>query len=161
MLHALCVIALAVLISGGAVRLCSIFMKFGGFVMIVVRHVGFLKFSSQRRTIYQTLSRSRCHGMVLPGYSPFHLEARGISPRKQRIGPTSWPRTRPPRPSCLTAPCCAFGRIVRSLAISLGQKLSLLYLFLRASINSRQSYHRYLDPNFVGEGRGSSEVVRA
>jgi hypothetical protein len=67
MLHALCVIALAVLISGGAVRLCSIFVKFGGFVVIAVRHVRFLKFSSQRKTICQTPGRSRCHGTVLPG----------------------------------------------------------------------------------------------
>jgi hypothetical protein len=48
-----------VLISGGAVRLCSIFVKFGGFVVIAVRHVRFLKFSSQRQTIYQTPSRSQ------------------------------------------------------------------------------------------------------
>jgi hypothetical protein len=47
-----------VLISGGAVRLCSVFVKFGGFVVIAVRHVRFLKFSSQRATTCQTPSRS-------------------------------------------------------------------------------------------------------
>jgi hypothetical protein len=36
MLHALCVIALAVLLSGSAVRLCSTFVKFGGSVVIVI-----------------------------------------------------------------------------------------------------------------------------
>ena len=59
MLHALCVIALAVLIGGGAVRLCSIFVKFGGFVVIAVRHVKFLKFRSQRETICRTLGCSQ------------------------------------------------------------------------------------------------------
>jgi hypothetical protein len=59
MLHALCMIALAVLLSGGAVRLCSVFMKFGGFVVIVVCHVMFLKFNSQLETICQTFSRSQ------------------------------------------------------------------------------------------------------
>jgi hypothetical protein len=58
MLHALCVIALAVLLSGGTVRLCRIFVKFSGFVVIAIRHVRFLKVSSQRETICQTLSRS-------------------------------------------------------------------------------------------------------
>jgi hypothetical protein len=43
MLHALCVIALAVLIGGSAVGLCSVFVKFGGFVVIAVSHVRFLK----------------------------------------------------------------------------------------------------------------------
>jgi hypothetical protein len=59
MLHALCVIALAVLLSGGAVRFCSAFVKFGGFVVIAIRHVRLLKFSSQRETICQTISRSQ------------------------------------------------------------------------------------------------------
>jgi hypothetical protein len=59
MLHALCVIALAVLISGGSVRLCSVFMKLGGFVVIAIRHVEFLKFSSQREPICRTPSRSQ------------------------------------------------------------------------------------------------------
>jgi hypothetical protein len=59
MLHALCVIALAVLISGGAVRLCSIFVEFGGFVVIDIRHVRFLEFSAQCETRYRTVSRSR------------------------------------------------------------------------------------------------------
>jgi hypothetical protein len=40
MLHALCVIALAMLFGGGPVRLCCIFVKFSGFVVIVVCHVG-------------------------------------------------------------------------------------------------------------------------
>jgi len=38
MLHTLSMIALAVLFSGGAVRLCSIFVKFGRFVVIAIRH---------------------------------------------------------------------------------------------------------------------------
>ena len=40
MLRALCVIALSVLFSGGPVRLCCIFVKFSGFVVIGVCHVG-------------------------------------------------------------------------------------------------------------------------
>ena len=40
MLHALCVIAFAVLFSGGPVRLCCIFVKFSGFIVIVICHVG-------------------------------------------------------------------------------------------------------------------------
>ena len=39
MLHALSVIASAVLLSGSPVRLCCIFVKFSGFVVIVVCHV--------------------------------------------------------------------------------------------------------------------------
>jgi hypothetical protein len=49
MLHALCVISLAVLVSGGAVRLCSIFVKFGGFVVIAVRHMGSLNSAPSAR----------------------------------------------------------------------------------------------------------------
>jgi len=59
MLHALCVISLAVLIGGGTVRFCSVFVKFGGFVVIAVRHVRFLKFNSQRATTRRTPDRSR------------------------------------------------------------------------------------------------------
>jgi hypothetical protein len=75
MLHALCVIALAVLISGGAVRLCSVFVKFGGFVVIAVRHVRFLSFNSQRATTGQTLGRSRMSRNGVAGTSvvPFGL----------------------------------------------------------------------------------------
>ena len=40
MLHALCMIAFGVLFSGGPVRLCCIFVKFSGFVVIGVCHVG-------------------------------------------------------------------------------------------------------------------------
>jgi hypothetical protein len=40
MLQALCVIAFAVLFGGGPVRLCCIFVKFSGFVVIVICHVG-------------------------------------------------------------------------------------------------------------------------
>jgi len=40
MLHALCVIAFAVLFSSGPVRLCCIFVKFSGFVVIEICHVG-------------------------------------------------------------------------------------------------------------------------
>jgi hypothetical protein len=42
MLHALCVIAFAVLFSGSPVGLCCIFVKFSGFVVIVICHVGSL-----------------------------------------------------------------------------------------------------------------------
>jgi hypothetical protein len=39
MLHAPSVIALAVLLSGSAVRLCRTFVKFGGSVVIVICHL--------------------------------------------------------------------------------------------------------------------------
>jgi hypothetical protein len=42
MLHALCVIAFAVLFSSGPVRLGRIFVKFSGFVVLVICHVGSL-----------------------------------------------------------------------------------------------------------------------
>jgi hypothetical protein len=79
MLHALCVIALAVLLSGGTVRLCRIFVKFGGFVVIAIRHVRFLEFSSQRKTICQTLSRSQMSRNGVASKPFFHSEPRGIS----------------------------------------------------------------------------------
>ena len=47
MLHALCVIALAVLLSGSAVRLCSTFVQFGGPVVIVICHFDSFGFGSQ------------------------------------------------------------------------------------------------------------------
>jgi hypothetical protein len=47
MLHALYVIALAVLLSGSAMRLCSTFVKFGGSVVIVIRHFYSFRFGSQ------------------------------------------------------------------------------------------------------------------
>lgn len=43
MLHALCVIALDVLLGGSTVRLCCIFVKLGGSVMIVIWHFLFLQ----------------------------------------------------------------------------------------------------------------------
>jgi hypothetical protein len=46
MLHALRVIALAVLLSGRPMRLRCIFVKFSGFVVIGICHVRFHKFSS-------------------------------------------------------------------------------------------------------------------
>jgi hypothetical protein len=49
MFHALCVIAFAVLISGGAVRFCSVFVEFGGFVVIAVRHVSSLSSTPSAR----------------------------------------------------------------------------------------------------------------
>jgi hypothetical protein len=82
MLHALCMIALAVLISGGAVRLCSVFVKFGGFVVIVIRHVSSLNSAPSARQYARPEAVPRCHGMVLPECSLFHLEPRGISPDK-------------------------------------------------------------------------------
>jgi hypothetical protein len=47
MLHALCVIAFAVLLSGSAVRLCSTFVKFGGSVVIVICQFYSFRFGSQ------------------------------------------------------------------------------------------------------------------
>jgi hypothetical protein len=46
MLHALRVIALAVLLSGRPMRLRRIFVKFRGFVVIAICHARFHKFSS-------------------------------------------------------------------------------------------------------------------
>jgi hypothetical protein len=86
MLHALCVIALAVLLSGGTVRFCRVFVEFGGFVVIAVRHLRFLKFNSQRETICQTLSRSQTSRNGV-GCALFHLEPRGISSHKLRMAP--------------------------------------------------------------------------
>lgn len=48
MLNAPCVIALAMLLSGSAVRLCSIFVKFGSSIVIVICHFCFLWVRSQR-----------------------------------------------------------------------------------------------------------------
>jgi hypothetical protein len=90
MLHALCVIALAVLISGGAVRLCSIFVEFGGFVVIAIRHVKFLKSSSQRGTICQTPSRSRMSRNGVAGMRVFHLEPRTSTNHFEFMGFMSW-----------------------------------------------------------------------
>jgi hypothetical protein len=83
MLDALCVIALAVLLSGGAVRFCRVFVEFGGFVVIAVRHLRFLKFNSQRETRCQTLSCSRTSRNGV-GCALFHLEPRGSSSHKFR-----------------------------------------------------------------------------
>src|ERR1700678_4210722 len=86
MLHALCLIALAVLLSGGTVRFCRVFVEFGGFVVIAVRHLRFLKFNSQRETICQTLTRSQTSRNGV-GCALFHLEPRGISSHKLRMAP--------------------------------------------------------------------------
>jgi hypothetical protein len=58
MLHPLRVIALAVLLGGRPMRLRRGFVKLGGFVVIGIRHVKFLKFSSQRATTRRSRSRS-------------------------------------------------------------------------------------------------------
>jgi hypothetical protein len=58
MLHALGVIALAVLFSGSAVRLCRIVVKFGGFVVIAICHIGSVGFSSQGAPTSRTQTRS-------------------------------------------------------------------------------------------------------
>lgn len=64
MLHALGVIAFAVLFSGGPVRLCCIFVKFSGFVVIVICHVGSMSSapSAQQHAGPQPVPKS--HGMV-------------------------------------------------------------------------------------------------
>jgi hypothetical protein len=62
-----------VLISGGAVRLCSVFVKFGGFVVIAVRQVRFLRFKTQRATTRQTLGRSQMSRNGVDGRQLFHL----------------------------------------------------------------------------------------
>jgi hypothetical protein len=80
MLHALCMIALAVLLSRGAVRLCSVFMKFGGFVVIAVRHVMFLKFSSQCEVICQTPCRSGVSRNGVAGMIDVPFGSRGFGP---------------------------------------------------------------------------------
>jgi hypothetical protein len=58
MLHSLRVIALAVLLSGSPMRLRRIFVKFSGLVVIAIRHMTFLKFSTQGATIRHSRSRS-------------------------------------------------------------------------------------------------------
>jgi hypothetical protein len=76
MLHALCVIALAVLFSGGSVRLCRIFVKFGGFVVIVICHTGSIASapSAQQHTGLQPVPKS--NGMVWWGLAgKFHQNA--------------------------------------------------------------------------------------
>src|ERR1700692_1831310 len=87
MFPALCVIALAVLLSGGSVRPCRIFVKFGGFVVIAVRHVRFLKFSSQRERTCQTLSRYKMSRDGVAGMFVVPFGAAGISQDTQRMSP--------------------------------------------------------------------------
>jgi hypothetical protein len=58
------VIAFAVLFSGSAVRLCRIVVKFGGFVVIAICHVG--STGSAPRAHQQAAAEPvpRSHGMV-------------------------------------------------------------------------------------------------
>jgi putative effector of murein hydrolase LrgA (UPF0299 family) len=65
MLHAPGVIALAVLISSCATRLCSVFVKFGGFVVIAVHH-GSLSPAPSTRQYTRLWTVPGCHGMVWP-----------------------------------------------------------------------------------------------
>jgi hypothetical protein len=88
MLHALSVIALAVLLSGSAMRLCSVFVKFGSFVVIAVRHLGFLKFSSQRSTTYQTPCRSGVSRNGVAGMIDVPFGTGDFAGIKQRMGCT-------------------------------------------------------------------------
>jgi hypothetical protein len=67
MLHALCVIALAVLFSGGTVRHCRIFVKFSGFVVIVVCHVGSISSAPSAQQHAGLRAVSKRHGMVWCG----------------------------------------------------------------------------------------------
>ena len=64
MLYALGMIAFAVLFSGGPVRLCRIFVKFSGFVVIVICHVGSIGSapSAQQHAGLQAVPKR--HGMV-------------------------------------------------------------------------------------------------
>jgi hypothetical protein len=48
-------------------------VKFGGFVVIAVRHLRFLKSSSQHATIHQTPGRSRMSRNGVAGCWLFHL----------------------------------------------------------------------------------------
>lgn len=94
MLHALCVIALAVLFSGGTVRLCRIFVKFSGFVMIVVCHVGSISSapSAQQHAGLRAVPKS--HGMVWCGFAE---SSTGIATAQSRPG----------RPSSIASPSVA------------------------------------------------------
>ena len=97
MLHALCVIALAVLFSGGTVRLCRIFVKFSGFVMIVVCHVGSISSapSAQQHAGLRPVPKS--HGMVWCGFAESSIKPTGIAIA----------RSRPRRPSSIASPSVA------------------------------------------------------
>jgi hypothetical protein len=64
MLPALCVIALAVLLSGGSVRPCRIFVKFSGFVVIVVCHVGSISSAPSAQQHAELRAVPKSHGMV-------------------------------------------------------------------------------------------------
>src|ERR1700704_4893079 len=79
MLHALCVIALAMLFSGGTVRLCRIFVKFSGFVVIVVCHVGSISSapSAQQHAGLRPVPKS--HGMVWCGFAESPINTTGIA----------------------------------------------------------------------------------
>src|ERR1700682_437091 len=81
MLHALCVIALAVLFSGGTVGLCRIFVKFSGFVVIVVCHVGSISSapSAQQHAGLRAVPKS--HGMVWCGFAESSIKPPVSRPR--------------------------------------------------------------------------------
>ena len=67
MLPALCVIALSVLFRGGPVRLCRIFVKFSGFVVIGVCHVGSISAAPSAQQPAGLRAVPRSHGMVCEG----------------------------------------------------------------------------------------------
>ena len=67
MLPALCVIALSVLFGGGPVRLCRIFVKFSGFVVIGVCHVGSIGSAPSPRQPAGLRAVPGFHGMVWEG----------------------------------------------------------------------------------------------
>ena len=58
MLNALDVIALAMVFGGCAMQLRGGFVKFGGFIVIAIRHVWFLRFSPRRAPTRAITGRS-------------------------------------------------------------------------------------------------------
>jgi hypothetical protein len=70
-----------VLFSGGTVRLCRIFVKFSGFVVIVVCHVGSINSapSAQQHAGLRAVPRS--HGMVWCGFAESSIKPPVSRPR--------------------------------------------------------------------------------
>jgi hypothetical protein len=64
MFPALRVIATAVLFSGSPVRLCRIFVKFSGFVVIGICHVGSVGSAPRAQQQTEVEPVPECHGMV-------------------------------------------------------------------------------------------------
>jgi hypothetical protein len=81
MLHALCVIALAVLFSGGTMRLCRIFVKFSGFVVIVVCHVGSISSAPSAQQHAGLRAVPKRHEMVWCGFTESSIKPPVSRPR--------------------------------------------------------------------------------